>query len=112
MLDFVLELLLNILGEAFFEIVGDRRAHAHPLGRVMLFAGAGVALGAASTLVFDQHFLHSQTLQLWNLAVAPVFVGSVSFLIARAREREPWAGAVAAACFAFAFAAARYRLAV
>ncbi len=111
MLDFILELLLNLVGEAFLELIGNRRVRAHPVGRVLLYSFAGVALGAASTLVFDRHFLHSQTLQLWNLAMAPVFVGSVSWLIARARDRSPWGAFFSAAFFAFAFAAARHHLA-
>ena len=109
-MELLFELLLNGLGELIVELVGWTGAQRHPAGRFVVSLVTGAVAGGISTFVFRSYLLHTDSLRLANLLVAPLFVGFVSALIAIARKRSPWSATAAAAAFAFMFAAARWQL--
>ncbi len=111
MLEFVLEILLNGVGELLVELLGRSKADEHPVGRAVIWLLVGIGFGWLSTLVFPAHFIHSERLQLVNLAAGPLFVGTVSGLVASARQKPVAAAAVSAALFSLAFAVVRWKLA-
>lgn len=111
MLELLLELVLNGFGELILDLLGATKADRHPVGRAIVWTICGVVLGALSTFVFKQHFIHDELLRQWNLALAPLLVGVFSGLVASGRRKAVWSSAIAAAFFALAFAVTRYQLA-
>ena len=113
---FLVELLLQIIGEGGFEAAKQVVWPSHaPGARIsgLLYVLAGVAIGGLSLVAFPSHFARTATLRLVVLALAPLLSAVLMhfglgvlrspFLGAARRQRFWWAYA-----FGLAFALVRF----
>jgi hypothetical protein len=94
LIQFVGELLLQILADALFELgirsVGQalKREPANPFLAAIGYIVMGSAAGGISLLIFPRHLIQIQWLKLLSLAAVPAAAGVTMSLVGRLRRRQ------------------------
>ena len=94
MLDFIVEILMQIVIEVFADGLssqGKRRnpeRETSPLMTVVLYAIVGVLTAALSILFFPHPFIHSSTGRLLNLILTPLGMGLLMAFIGAIRHGD------------------------
>lgn len=93
--EFILELLLQLFGELFIDLLvhlGVRIPGIHRLGNNLLAGGilflVGAIVGVLSLIYFPKPFVRSESMHGISLLITPVLAGLAMEVIGRVRRRQ------------------------
>jgi len=87
-IQFVVEVLLEVLGTLPWDMLSYRWDDRTGCSLVLLTLLAGGAVGGISVLIFPHTMLHHGWSRMGNLIVAPLLSGGMAWLMAKRRERR------------------------
>lgn len=92
MLELILELLLELFGEAIFDAathsVRDSGRVRRTVVRVLFFGAAGAAIGALSVVLVPVHLIRDADVRLLAVVLTPITAGIVFAAAGRRRRRK------------------------
>ncbi len=97
MLEFLFEIVCEILLQAFLEALGELGLHSlaapfqkppNPWLAAIGYAIFGAVAGAISLWLFPTSFVHGETMRMINLVVTPIVVGLLMCVIGAWRARR------------------------
>ncbi len=113
MIEFLIEIGVQIMGEVFFDFLADRVAWEGWKSDFVAVLGhclTGIVLGTA-TLRFSQHLIASSSVRAVALVVVPLGLGALFFFLEIRKESanaEPFRRFLSAAALGVGFAVVRF----